>query len=104
MRWEDIDDNWFWKPQHSPHRNKRLHAIPLSSLTQRVLGQRQARGYVFAGPIEGTHVSDEGTLARKVRRHSDISDFFLHALRHTAETRMAEAKLLQPDDTVRVLR
>jgi hypothetical protein len=35
MRGEEIDDNWFWKPQHSPHRNKRLHAIPLSACSVR---------------------------------------------------------------------
>jgi integrase len=55
-----------------------------------VLGPRQAQGYVFPGPVEGTHYSDDGVLHRKVRRASKIADFYPHALRHTAETRLAE--------------
>jgi integrase len=90
MRWEEIDNTWFWEPPKSEHRNKRLHPIPLPSLAQRVLGSRQQRGYVFPGPVEGTNYIDDGVLHRRVRRESKIDDFFPHALRHTAETQMAK--------------
>jgi integrase len=90
MRWQEIDDKWFWKAPKSEHKNKRLHPIPLPSLAQRVLGQRQAQGYVFPGPVEATHYIDDSALSRKVRHESAIDDFYPHALRHTAETRLAE--------------
>jgi integrase len=93
MRWEQIDNTWFWEPPKSEHRNKRLHPIPLSSLAQRVLGPRQPRGYVFPGLVDATHYTDDGVLHRKVRRESGIDDFFPHALRHTAETQMAKLRI-----------
>jgi integrase len=90
MRWQEIDDKWFWKPPQSEHRNKRLHAIPLPSLAQRVLGPRQPHGYVFPGPVDGTYYNGDGVLHRRVRSASKVADFYPHALRHTAETRLAE--------------
>jgi integrase len=93
MRWQDIDEHWFWKPPQSEHENKRLHPIPLSSLAVRVIGQRQPSGYVFAGPIDGTHYDDDGHIRDRVRSESGIADFYPHALRHTAETRLAELRV-----------
>jgi integrase len=93
MRWHEIDDKWFWKPPQSEHRNKRLHAIPLPALAQRVLGPRQSHGYVFPGPVEGICYNGDGVLHRRVRSASGVADFFPHALRHTAETRLAELKV-----------
>jgi integrase len=90
MKWQEIDDDWFWNPPQSEHRNKRLHPIPLPKLAQRILGPRQSKGYVFPGPVEHTHYSDSAnTLHRMVKRRVDLKDFFPHALRHTAETQMA---------------
>jgi integrase len=93
MRWEHIDDTWFWKPPKSTSANKRLHPAPLSSFAQRVIGRRQTQGYVFPGPVEGTHFIDSNILRRMVRGESGIADFFPHALRHTVETRMAELRI-----------
>lgn len=90
MRWEHIDDTWFWQPPQSDAKNKRLHPIPLPALAQRVLGPRQPRGYVFPGPVEATHYVDANILNRKVRSATGIADFYPHALRHTAETQMAK--------------
>jgi hypothetical protein len=67
--------------------------VPLSTLTQSVIGKRQSQGYVFPGPVESTHYTDDGVLHRKVRRESGITDFFPHALRHTAETKLAELRI-----------
>jgi integrase len=90
MKWEEVDDQWYWTPPASEHRNKRLHPIPLPALAQRVLGARQPRGYVFPGTVDNTHYSDDdNSLHRKVKRRVDLADFFPHALRHTAETKMA---------------
>jgi integrase len=94
MRWEQIDDTWFWNPPPSDHRNKRLHPIPLPKLAQRILGPRQSKGYVFPGPVERTHYSDAGALQQKVRRRAKIADFYIHALRHTVETQMAALGIL----------
>jgi integrase len=85
MRWEEIDDNWFWDPPASQARNKRLHGVPLPPLAQRVLHPRQNRGKVFDGvaPI---------ALQNKLRAMSGIEDFFWHGLRHLAETKTAELR------------
>jgi integrase len=94
MKWEHINGQWFWEPPSSEStKNKKLLPVPLSSLMQRVLGPRQARGYVFAGPVENTHYIEDGVLLRKVRRVSGISDFYPHALRHTVETQMAALRV-----------
>ncbi|WP_299956803.1 site-specific integrase [uncultured Roseobacter sp.] len=97
MQWEDIDQNGVWKPvQNSSNtkRNKRLHAVPLSGLAVEVLDQirpdRECSGSVFPGRNEGTRLHPGSTLQRKVRALSGIEDFFMHAFRHTVETRMAE--------------
>jgi integrase len=90
MKWEEIDQDWFWNPPPSEHRNKRLHPIPLPKLAQRILGPRQAKGFVFPGPLKHTHYSDaENALHQKVKRRVDLKDFYVHALRHTVETQMA---------------
>src|SRR5262245_58931738 len=94
MKWEHINAAWFWEPPAAEStKNKRLLPVPLSTLTQSVMGKRQAQGYVFPGPVEQTHYSDDGVLHRKVRRESKIADFFPHALRHTAETKLAELRV-----------
>jgi integrase len=95
MRWEHINATWFWEPPASEStKNKRLLPVPLSTLTQSVIGKRQSHGYVFPGPVEATHYTDDGVLHRRVRRESGIADFFPHALRHTAETKLAELRVL----------
>jgi integrase len=94
MRWEHINATSFWEPPQSESRkNKRLLPVPLSALTQSVIGTRQPQGYVFPGRVEATHYIDDGTLRKKVRRESGVADFFPHHLRHTAETKLAELRV-----------
>ena len=94
MRWEHINAAWFWDPPSSEStKNKRLLPVPLSALTQSVIGKRQPNGYVFPGPTEHTHYQDDGSLRKQVRRESGIADFFPHALRHTVETKLAELRV-----------
>jgi integrase len=94
MKWEHINANWFWQPPKSEStKNKKLLPAPLSTQTQLVLGPRQPAGYVFPGPVDGTHYNDDpGMLSRKVRRESGVADFFPHALRHTCETKLADLR------------
>jgi integrase len=94
MKWEHVNAAWFWEPPASEStKNKHLLPVPLSALTQSVIGKRQSQGYVFPGPTEHTHYIDDGVLHRKVRRESKIADFFPHALRHTAETKLAGLRI-----------
>lgn len=85
MRWEEIDNDWFWDPPPSDTKNKRLHGVPLSSLAQRILHPRQPNGSVF-----GALNFDK--LQRKVCKESGVSDFFYHGVRHLVETKTAELR------------
>jgi integrase len=92
MRWEEIDDQWFWNAPGGT-RNKRLHGAPLPVLAQHVLGKRKDKGYVFpgedAGRIKVKRTKFEITLKQVV----GIDGFFLHGVRHLAETKLAELKV-----------
>jgi integrase len=93
MRWEQIDATWLWTPPKSEDkRNKRTSPAPIPSLLQRELGKRQAAGFVFQGVVDNTPYDPE-PLPHLVRKVSGIKDFFPHALRHTAETKLAELKV-----------
>ena len=50
MRWEEIDDNWFWDAP-AGSKNKRLHAIPLPKKATEVLHPRGKTGLVFGDQI-----------------------------------------------------
>jgi integrase len=94
MRWEEIDGNWLWTPPASENkRNKKTLPAPLSSLVQKELGKRQPSGFVFPGVVDAVPY-DPINLPALVQRHSKVNDFFPHALRHTAETKLAELKVL----------
>jgi len=90
MRWDEIDQTWFWNAPPSQIKNKRLHGIPLPSLAQRVIGPRQASGLVFAG-ANGAPFNPE-TMVTQIRSDSGIADFFFHGVRHLVETKLAELK------------
>jgi integrase len=90
MKWEHITANWFWNAPEG-NKNKRLHAVPLSSLVARILHPRQERGYVFPGNRDGR--VDAGNLTRAVVKAGGREDFFLHGLRHIAETKLGELKV-----------
>jgi hypothetical protein len=84
MRWEQIDQTWFWDAPESDVAIKRLHGVPLPGLAQRVLHPRQKQGKVF----EGISLA---LLQKKVRERVGF-DFFWHGARHIAETKMAELR------------
>ena len=86
MRWEEIDDEWFWDAPPSQSKNKRLHGVPLPDLAQRILHPRQSEGRVF-------NDIRLDTLLGRIREASGISDFFWHGLRHLAETKTAELRV-----------
>jgi integrase len=85
MRWEEIDDDWYWDAPPSQSKNKRLHGVPLPGLAHGILHPRRASGRVF----EELRL---GTLLNQVRKASGIDDFFWHGLRHLAETKCAELR------------
>ena len=47
MRWEQIDEDWFWDAPEVAREEQRLHGIPLPMLAQRLLSPRQQQGKVF---------------------------------------------------------
>ena len=65
MRWAEISEDGLWIPPTDPRRRrrtKRLHAIPLPKLVQRVIkplkpdkADPDPSPYVFAGRLRGTH-------------------------------------------------
>jgi integrase len=90
MRWEEIDEGWFWNAPRSERRNKRLHAIPLPSLAQRILHPRKPAGLVFPGDDSGHILVTGDSLQNRIIKAAGFEDFFLHGTRHIAETKLAE--------------
>jgi integrase len=93
MRWDQIErmnSGLFW---HAPKGNKtkRLHPVPLSNLTARILHPVQPTGFVFPGRAGG-HI-DDNSLKSKIVKAGATPDFFLHGCRHIVETKMAELKI-----------
>jgi hypothetical protein len=89
MKWEEIDDSWFWNAPKSDS-NKKLFPVPLAGLTQRVLKPKQD-----SGPVFGTlNRRDIDKLQGKLRELSGIKDFFWHGCRHLAETKMGDIGIL----------
>jgi len=93
MRWEEIEPNWFWNAPASATKYKRLHGVPLPALAQRILGKRQASGFVFPGGHDGRIYVDGTAFYTNVRRASGLADFFPHGVRHIVETKLAELKV-----------
>lgn len=103
MRWTEISEDGIWIPPTDPRRRKRtkrLHAIPLPKLVQRVIAplkpkktDEDASPYVFRGRLRGTRLYAGTDLSDDVKEKSGIADFIFHALRHTVETRLAEFKV-----------
>jgi integrase len=87
MRWEEIDDSWFWNAPKSDIDNKRLHPIPLPALAKQILGRRQATGAVFDG------INPNQNLQNKIRKLTGIDTFIFHGTRHVAETKLAELRV-----------
>jgi integrase len=85
MRWEEIDEKWFWDAPPSDATNKRLRGMPLPTLAQRILHPRRAKGLVFEG-------INPDKLMKEVRERADMPDFFWHGVRHMLETKTAELR------------
>jgi integrase len=92
MRWEQIDDSWFWNAPCG-HKNKRQHSVPLSSHVARILHPRQQSGFVFPGHREGQHLNADTRLINAIIKAGAMEDFILHGCRHIAETKTAEMKI-----------
>lgn len=86
LRWEHVDDDWFWDAPASKAENKRLHGVPLSESAQRVLGRRKKSGFVFDAIVD----NDATKLIAEVRKRTGIEDFILHGIRHLVETKTAQ--------------
>lgn len=104
MRWAELSSDGMWTPPadlRRRKRTKRLHGIPLPKLAQRIIAplkpKESEKGssspFVFPGRVRGTHIDPGSSLMEDVREESGVKDFFLHALRHTMETRLAELKV-----------
>jgi integrase len=91
MRWENITAQWFWDAP-AGLANKRLTPVPLSSLVQRILHPRQASGYVFPGKRDG-RIDAGDKLTKSIIKAGAPQDFFMHGLRHIAESKLAELKI-----------
>jgi integrase len=91
MQWTEIDVNqkgdWFWNAPEGA-RNKRLHGVPLPTLAQRIIGKRKNAGPVFPGLQAKSRDFD-----RRIKQAAGTEDFFLHGVRHLAETKLAELKV-----------
>ncbi len=85
MRWEHIDQAWYWRPTLGTKR-KRCHAIPLPKLAQRVLSPREGRDRVL-GPF------DAQALVRNVRSMTGIEDFIWHGVRHIMATKLRQLRV-----------
>jgi integrase len=91
MKWEEIDDTWFWNAPEG-HTNKRLHGVPLSSFVQRILHPHQTSGFVFPGK-RGGRIDVSDALTDEIIKSGANADFILHGCRHIAETKLAELKI-----------
>jgi integrase len=100
MRWDELaetDGGLFWTPP-TGRKYKRNHPVPLSKLAGRVLmaikpKDIEADPQVFPGRFAGTLLSAGSKMQKRVQEISGIDDWFLHACRHTVETKLAELKV-----------
>jgi integrase len=100
MKWNELeekDGGLFWTPP-AGRKYKRNHPVPVSKLAARVLsGIRpkdiEANPHVFPGRFEGTLLGAGTKMQKRVQEASGIDDWFLHACRHTVETKLAELRV-----------
>ncbi len=89
MRWGQINDAWQWTPIAGV-KNKRQHPLPLPKLAQRVLIGIKPK---HAQPDDLVFAPINWRFSEQVKQLSGIDDFFVHAIRHTVETKLAELKV-----------
>jgi len=95
QRWEDIDfDNRILHVSHSKTPEGEMREIPLTTrLYAMLLAIRRDHGVVFT--FEGHALTEIKTTWHASLRRSGIRHFRFHDLRHTANTRMMLAGVLQ---------
>lgn len=86
MRWEEIDEDWFWNAPKPLSKTKRLHPIPLPSLVRQNLHPREKAGPIFR------KLNFEG-LQDRIRSLTKIESFIFHGIRHVTESKFAELKV-----------
>jgi integrase len=88
MRWEQIDQNWHWRPiKGSP--NKMNLDLTVPQLARRIMGARQEEGPLFLISNNRVHA-----LTGIIRKATGIADWIWHGVRHIAATKLEEV----PDD------
>jgi integrase len=100
MRWNELeekDGGLFWTPPPG-RKYKRNHPIPLSKLAARVLSgirpkDMEKHPHAFPGRYEGKLLGAGTKMQKRVQEASGIEDWFLHACRHTVETKLAELRV-----------
>ena len=95
QRWEDIDfDNRILHVSHSKTPEGEMREIPLTTrLYEMLLANRRDRGPIFT--FEDSPLKNIKTTWGASLRRSGIRHFRFHDLRHTANTRMMLAGVLQ---------
>ena len=94
MKWSEIDfDNAIWTIPSDRTKNKRTHALPLTSMTLQILKSLPRIGHSeFVFPARGNDrnsVSGFSKLKRKIEEAAQIAEWTLHDLRRSAATGMA---------------
>ena len=95
QRWEDVDsDNCLLNVSHSKTPEGEMREIPLTRrLATSLLREQKTTGYVFT--FEGAPLKLIKTTWKSTLRRSGIRHFRFHDLRHTANTRLMLAGVLQ---------
>lgn len=95
MKWADID-NGVWTIPAEDTKAKRKNIVPLAPAVLELLEEMKKingdREYVFQSPArkKDMPISHLQYAARRVAKHTGISDFRIHDLRRTAATYMAQ--------------
>lgn len=97
MKWSELEqkaDGLFWNAPPGA-KFKRNHSVPLSKLAARVLKglKKDDQDLVFPGRYSGTLFSAGSKFQKAVMEASGVERFFIHAARHTVETRLAELRV-----------
>jgi integrase len=84
MRWEQVDDNWHWRPIKGSANKKNLDCT-LPQLARRIMGARQDEG-----PVMLVSEARAQKLISIIREATGIADWIWHGIRHIAATKLEE--------------
>jgi len=81
-------------------KSKRIHEIPLSSMALDILDKLKPitgnSDYVFASPVvDGQPITSTSTIVKSIKKNTSITDFWIHDIRRTVETKMEESGIDQ---------